>query len=110
MNREEKIIVGISIGDLNGIGSEIIIKTYEDPRSLELNTPVIFASGKTMQFFKNSCPGECTNHLGCGRDGQDAGTAYFVRVLLRRRRLHRATSSAENTAPRVIPGDTKILQ
>lgn len=53
MKKEEKIIVGISVGDLNGIGPEIIIKTYEDPRSLELNTPVIFASGKTMQFFKN---------------------------------------------------------
>jgi len=53
MKKEENIIVGISVGDLNGIGPEIIIKTYEDPRSLELNTPVIFASGKTMQFFKN---------------------------------------------------------
>jgi 4-hydroxythreonine-4-phosphate dehydrogenase len=52
MKKEEKIRVGISVGDLNGIGPEIIIKTYEDPRSLELNTPVIFASGKTMQFFK----------------------------------------------------------
>lgn len=53
MKKEEKIIVGISIGDLNGIGPEIIIKAYEDPRSLELSTPVVFASGKTMQFFKN---------------------------------------------------------
>ena len=53
MKREAKIIVGISVGDLNGIGPEIIIKAYEDPRMLELNTPVIFASGKTMQFFKN---------------------------------------------------------
>ena len=53
MRKEEKIIVGISVGDLNGIGPEIIIKTYEDPRSLELSTPVIFASGKIMQFFKN---------------------------------------------------------
>ena len=53
MRKDEKIIVGISVGDLNGIGAEIIIKTYEDPRSLELNTPVIFASSKTMQFFKN---------------------------------------------------------
>lgn len=53
MKKEEKIIVGISVGDLNGIGPEIIIKACEDPRSLELNTPVIFASGKTMQFFKN---------------------------------------------------------
>lgn len=53
MKKEENIIVGISVGDLNGIGPEIIIKAYEDNRSLELNTPVIFASGKTMQFFKN---------------------------------------------------------
>ena len=53
MKREEKVVVGISVGDLNGIGPEIIIKAYEDTRSLELSTPVIFASGKTMQFFKN---------------------------------------------------------
>jgi len=53
MKKEEKVIVGISVGDLNGIGTEIIIKTYEDPRILELNTPVIFASAKVMQFCKN---------------------------------------------------------
>ncbi len=53
MKREEKVIVGISVGDLNGIGPEIIVKAYEDSRSLDLSTPVIFASGKTMQFFKN---------------------------------------------------------
>ncbi|WP_179353192.1 4-hydroxythreonine-4-phosphate dehydrogenase PdxA [Winogradskyella vidalii] len=53
MKQNESVIVGISVGDLNGIGPEIIIKAYEDPRTLELNTPVIFANGKTMQFFKN---------------------------------------------------------
>jgi len=53
MKLKESVIVGISVGDLNGIGPEIIIKAYEDPRALELNTPVIFASSKTMQFFKN---------------------------------------------------------
>lgn len=53
MKKEDKVIVGISVGDLNGIGPEIIIKAYEDSRSLELSTPVIFASGKTMQFYKN---------------------------------------------------------
>ena len=52
MKKEEKIKVGISVGDLNGIGSEIIIKTFEDPRMLEFCTPVIFASIKTMSFFK----------------------------------------------------------
>jgi len=52
MKKENRIKVGISIGDLNGIGSEIIIKTFEDNRILEFCTPVIFASIKTMSFFR----------------------------------------------------------
>lgn len=52
MSRAEIIVVGISIGDINGIGSEIILKTFEDPRMLEFCTPVIFASVKLMSFFK----------------------------------------------------------
>ncbi len=52
MKKTEKIKVGISVGDLNGIGPEIILKTFEDPRSLELCTPVVFASFKTFLFFK----------------------------------------------------------
>jgi len=34
MSNQDKIIVGISIGDLNGIGSEIVLKTFQDPRML----------------------------------------------------------------------------
>jgi 4-hydroxythreonine-4-phosphate dehydrogenase len=52
MSREDKIVVGISIGDINGIGSEIVLKTFEDTRMLEFCTPVIFASVKLMSFFK----------------------------------------------------------
>ena len=52
MKKTENIVVGISIGDLNGIGGEIILKTFEDARILEFCTPVIFASIKTMSFFK----------------------------------------------------------
>ncbi|WP_417872321.1 4-hydroxythreonine-4-phosphate dehydrogenase PdxA [Xanthomarina gelatinilytica] len=51
MKNEENIIVGISIGDLNGIGGEIVLKTFEDPRMLEFCTPVIFASVKTISFL-----------------------------------------------------------
>lgn len=54
MIKEEKIKVGISIGDLNGIGGEIILKTFEDNRILELCTPIIFASVKVMSFFKKN--------------------------------------------------------
>lgn len=52
MKKAELLKVGISVGDLNGIGVEIILKTFEDPRMLEFCTPVIFASIKTMSFFK----------------------------------------------------------
>ena len=52
MKKAENIIVGISIGDLNGIGSEVILKTFEDSRMLELCTPVIFANVKLLSFVK----------------------------------------------------------
>ncbi|NER10073.1 4-hydroxythreonine-4-phosphate dehydrogenase [Muriicola jejuensis] len=47
------IRVGISVGDLNGIGCEVILKTFEDSRMLELCTPIIFASNKTITQQKN---------------------------------------------------------
>ena len=52
MNKTENIVVGISIGDLNGVGGEIVLKTFEDARILEFCTPLIFASMKTMSFLK----------------------------------------------------------
>ncbi|MGK4566414.1 4-hydroxythreonine-4-phosphate dehydrogenase PdxA [Flavobacterium sp. 3HN19-14] len=54
MKKAENIIVGISIGDLNGIGSEVVLKTFEDNRMLELCTPVIFANVKTLSFLRKS--------------------------------------------------------
>ena len=44
MKKEEKIKIGISIGDLNGIGGELVIKTFEDNRMLEFCTPIVYAS------------------------------------------------------------------
>ncbi len=51
-----KPIIGISCGDLNGVGLEIIIKTFSDNRILEYCTPVIFASGKSINFYRKSVP------------------------------------------------------
>ena len=59
---EEKIRVGISIGDLNGIGGEIILRTFEDSSMLDFCTPVIFASNKTVSFLKNQFELELTFH------------------------------------------------
>lgn len=51
-----KPVIGISCGDLNGIGTEIIIKTFADHRLLEQCTPVIFASNKLINFYRKTLP------------------------------------------------------
>jgi 4-hydroxythreonine-4-phosphate dehydrogenase len=53
MEERQKIKVGVSIGDLNGIGCEVVLKTFEDNRMLDFCTPVIFASNKTISFQKS---------------------------------------------------------
>ena len=47
-----KLIVGITQGDGNGIGYEVIIKSLADERMLELCTPVIYGSSKIFGFYK----------------------------------------------------------
>jgi 4-hydroxythreonine-4-phosphate dehydrogenase len=54
MDKSDKIIVGISIGDLNGIGVEVILKTFQDNRMLDFCTPLIFASTKTISYHKKA--------------------------------------------------------
>jgi 4-hydroxythreonine-4-phosphate dehydrogenase len=56
MNPGTKPNIGISCGDLNGIGIELIIKAFSDPRLLEQCTPVIFASNKVINFYRKSVP------------------------------------------------------
>ncbi len=52
--KDLKIRVGISIGDLNGIGPEIILKTFSDKRMFEFCTPVVFGSTKVMSYYRKS--------------------------------------------------------
>lgn len=51
--KQHKIRVGISVGDFNGIGSEIILKVLKDKSITEFFTPIIFASGKLFTYQKN---------------------------------------------------------
>ena len=55
-NELQKPVIGFSCGDLNGIGMEIIIKTISDQRLLDFCTPVVFASNKTLNFYRKSLP------------------------------------------------------
>ena len=56
MTPTNKPIIGITCGDLNGIGTELIIKVFSDSRILELCTPVIFASNKVINFYRKTLP------------------------------------------------------
>lgn len=62
MSKTEKIVVGISVGDINGIGIEVILKAFEDKRMLDFCTPVIFASSKTISIHKKVLGIETTVH------------------------------------------------
>lgn len=50
--KDENIILGISIGDMNGVGPEVILKTFDDARMMELCTPVVFGNAKLLSFIK----------------------------------------------------------
>lgn len=52
-NAENKLpLIGISCGDINGIGPEVIISTLRDSRILKLCTPVIYGSSKVFGFYR----------------------------------------------------------
>ncbi|WP_321330688.1 4-hydroxythreonine-4-phosphate dehydrogenase PdxA [uncultured Bacteroides sp.] len=51
---DNKIKIGITQGDINGIGYEVILKTFSDPVMLELCTPIIYGSPKVAAYHRKS--------------------------------------------------------
>jgi len=49
----KKIKIGITIGDINGIGPEVIIKALSHPRITDYLTPIIYGSTKALAYHKN---------------------------------------------------------
>ena len=56
---DNKIRVGITQGDINGVGYEVILKTFADPAMLELCTPIIYGSPKVAAYHRKSL--NCTD-------------------------------------------------
>ena len=100
---ENKIKVGITQGDINGIGYEVIIKTLSDPRVNEFCIPIVYGSSKAAAFHRKALnvenftlnaintPEEAnpkrSNIINCGDENlkvepakstEDAGKAAFV--------------------------------
>lgn len=51
MSMDQKPILGISCGDVNGIGLEVIIKAFSNTQLMEFCTPVLFASNKVLNYY-----------------------------------------------------------
>ena len=111
-DREDKIKVGISIGDLNGIGGEVILKSFEDTRMLDFCTPVIFASTKTISFQKSHLGMEMNFH-GI-QDASDAieGKINVVNVWKDSPDIHfgKATETGGSYAIQSLKAAVKALQ
>ena len=50
MEQERKIRIAITQGDTNGVGYEVILKTFSDPTMLELCTPIVYGSPKVAAY------------------------------------------------------------
>ncbi len=99
----QKIKVGITQGDINGVGYEVIFKTFENEEMLGLCTPVIYGSPKVAIYHRNACGiqtnfnivatgseardgqvnmvncfGEKEIKIEFGKSTEDAGNAAFV--------------------------------
>ena len=51
---QNRIRIGITQGDINGIGYEVILKTFEAPEMLEMCTPIIYGSPKIMTYHRKA--------------------------------------------------------
>ncbi|HEX5168027.1 MAG TPA: 4-hydroxythreonine-4-phosphate dehydrogenase PdxA [Cyclobacteriaceae bacterium] len=68
----EKPRIGITIGDLNGVGPEVILKALADTRLLSIATPVIYGSSRAISFYKKSMNLEEFNYIQVKAKGQFA--------------------------------------
>jgi len=76
------IKVGITHGDFNGIGYEVIIKALEDARICELCTPVIYGSAKIAAYYRRglNMPQQSVNQVESGAGARPA-TINIVNVI-----------------------------
>ena len=51
---DRRIRIGITQGDINGVGYEVILKTFAEPAMLELCTPIVYGSPKVAAYHRKS--------------------------------------------------------
>lgn len=120
-----KPIIGITLGDYNGIGPEVILKSLASPRLLKWCTPVIYGSAKVMEFYRQrlelkewsmavikeaseaksgesyiiNCWDDARTEVEPGKETKEAGKAAFDCLERAANDLDRGLISALVTAP-----------
>ena len=52
MDKLQKIRLGVSVGDLNGVGMEVIIKTFMEPKITTFCTPIVYGSSRAAGYYR----------------------------------------------------------
>ena len=75
-----KIKVGITHGDTNGIGYEVILKTLEDNRLSDLCTIVVYGSAKAASFYRKAMelPQVQLNRVDSAADARDGVFSFLL--------------------------------
>ena len=66
---DKKIKVGITHGDINGVGYEIILKTFEAEEMFQICTPVVYGSPKVATYHKKAL--ECQTNFNVRNSADD---------------------------------------
>ena len=78
---KEKIKIGITMGDINGIGPELILKAFSDASMLDTFTPIIYGSARVFSFYKKLVTAEnFVYHAIRTADEAQAGKTNLVNV------------------------------
>jgi 4-hydroxythreonine-4-phosphate dehydrogenase len=76
MTDVDKPRIGITLGDLNGIGPEVIIKALADSRIMNMMTPVVYGSSRVLSFYRKLMNLEEFNYSPVKSKGQ-----YFPKTI-----------------------------
>ncbi len=68
--------IGITLGDINGIGPEVVIKALSDPRLLNIVTPVVYGSTRVLSYYRKLMGLEELNYSQVKTKGQ-----FFPKVI-----------------------------
>ena len=92
----ELIKVGITHGDVNGVGYEILLKTFSDARLLELFHPIVYGSSKSASYHRKALNSEAPNfHIISKVEDSQEGKVDLVNCVKEEIKIELGSASPE---------------